>query len=93
MTPDFWALISILGVLLGAIILHFFQSPKDAHGALSSRLTNLESAHTTLALRFEGTFAKHDGAISHLTKAIEELTDEVKNLQKIVGGLGSARRK
>lgn len=79
--------------LLGAFIFHFVRSPKEEQGQQSARITALETAHQTLALRFERSSTEHESSIEHLTAAIRELTGEVKSLQLQMAGTGNARRR
>ncbi len=85
-----WALVI---AVIGFATLNFFTSPKENHNNSNARLSALESAHQTLALRFEGSFTKHDEGMKHLTEAVDDLTTEMKELKIAVGKLASARRR
>ena len=70
------ALLGIALALLGNAIVHLFKSPKESARDMERRVGMLESLHTTLALRFEGSHSRHDEALENLTEAVEKLTSK-----------------
>lgn len=87
------ALWTLVAAFIAWAALNFFTSPKESHNNVNARLSSLEAAHQTLALRFEGSFARHDESLEHLTESIDNLTAEMKALQQMVAKIGNARRR
>lgn len=87
------ALWTLVAAFVAWAALNFFTSPKETHNNANARLSALEAAHQTLALRFEGSFTKHDEGMKHLAESVENLTAEMKELKIAVGKLASVRRR
>ena len=92
MTSDWGLVVALAGVAIGMLTLaaaHIYTTPKEMHGHLASRVSagetrasTIESAVAALALRFEGSHARHDEAIDNLTDAVKGLTTEIRELQR-----------
>lgn len=74
------AAVAFFGIVVGFFVTNFFRSPKESQGAIERRLTNVEALHTALALRFEGSYSRHDQALENLTVVVERLTSRIERL-------------
>ena len=102
-------LIGLLGIA-GAWIFATFKSPKEysadgqrmmveAVSALSLRLTNVETAHANLALKYAESHGRLDESVDNLEKSVTELRGAIDKLTHRIeqfahtGGKGHASRR
>lgn len=93
-TPDAGVIIALAGLaiaILANAAANFYRSPNDQIKDVNDRLTaqavrmnEFERTFNTFLLKYTESFTKHDGAIGHLTEAMEDLTSEIKKLQGMV---------
>lgn len=68
-------LAGIAGAVLAWVLSHLFKSPRDQQGDAERRVQALETLYTSLALKVENTYGRHDEAIENLTNAVQRLAD------------------
>src|SRR6478736_5775656 len=69
------ALCGIAGAVLAWALTHLFKSPREQQGDAERRIGTLETLYTSLALKVENTYGRHDEAIENLTSAVQRLAD------------------
>lgn len=92
MSQEAIAVWSLLLAFVGAVILWFFVSPKEQGNMMATRLNTLELAHQQLALRFEGSHARHDESLENLTHAIERLASKIERIEGLFVASGNKPR-
>ncbi len=81
MSQETWAIVGVIVTIAAVAAAWFFIGPKEAGQLMSQRLTALELAHQSLALRFESSHARHDESLENLTHSIDRLTKQIERLE------------